>query len=247
MEDIGKTSSQKMIINVSRKRNRQEEEDLFVGKTWKEALGEMPPFGTTQKERKKWFKFQKLKWQFQRKQKKIMNKTGKVNRNAKKAQVGPADGTLGAIRKRAKTVLDQFWSIIQINPLGKGEFKIWAYIGTELHSMHVTVPRIFYVNRKTPKTKEIGPVWKRVQKILPRSTPANYLYQYSIGIFYHLPINKVIINKHLRTCVCETQIAKIFCLEIIFESQLKLTCESKNGVETNLVIRENEIVLEIFI
>ena len=72
----------------------------------------MPPFGETAQERKKWFKFQKQKWQFQRKQRQILRKTGKVNRKTA-VESGPQDGTLGAIRKRAKTVLDQFWSIIQ--------------------------------------------------------------------------------------------------------------------------------------
>ena len=71
--------------------------------------------------------------------------------------------------------------MVKVIPLGGGEFRIWAQIGPELHSMHVTVPRIFYVNRRSPKSKEVGPVWKRVQKVLPRSTSANYLYQYSIG------------------------------------------------------------------
>ena len=91
---------------------KKEEEELFVGRTWKDALGEMPPFGETAQERKKWFKFQKQKWQFQRKQRQILRKTGKVNRKTA-VESGPQDGTLGAIRKRAKTVLDQFWSIIQ--------------------------------------------------------------------------------------------------------------------------------------
>ena len=140
----------------------------------------MPPFGETAQERQKWFKFQKQKWQFQRKQRQILRKTGKVNRKTA-VESGPQDGTLGAIRKRAKTVLDQFWSIIQgmgfsvikktqefkssltfyiyihfakkklfiVHNLGNGEFKIWAWIGTELHQMNVTVPRIFYVNRRS--------------------------------------------------------------------------------------------------
>ena len=174
IEDCAKPSA-------PRKRTREEEEDLIVGRTWKEALGEMPVWGSTHAQRQKWFKFQKLKWQFQRKKRKIMHRTGKVNRGVPTGGAGETGGTLGAIRKRAKTVLDQFWNVIQINPLGNGDFRIWAYIGTELHAMHVAVPRIFYVNRKSPKSKEVGPVWKRVQKILPRSTPANYLYQYSIA------------------------------------------------------------------
>ena len=114
IEDIGnKQKNPQKITNIGRKRTRQEEEELFVGRSWKDALGEMPPFGDTAQERRKWFKFQKQKWQFQRKQRQILRRTGKVNRKAA-VDSGPQDGTLGAIRKRAKTVLDQFWSIIQV-------------------------------------------------------------------------------------------------------------------------------------
>jgi DNA polymerase epsilon subunit 1 len=35
-----------------------------------------------------------------------------------------------------------------------GQFKLWALIGNDLHAMKVNVPRIFYVNQKTPKDGE---------------------------------------------------------------------------------------------
>jgi len=173
-----KPQPRKPLVNFSRKRAR-EDESLFIGQNWKDALGEMPVWGETWEERRKWFKFQKLKWEFQRKKRRILKKSGKVDRSGRQGE--SVGGTLGAIKKRAKTVLDQFWSIIQVDELQNGEFKLWTQIGNELHHMTVSVPRIFYVNRKTPKAKELGPVWKRVQKSLPRSTPADYLYQYSIN------------------------------------------------------------------
>ena len=64
--------------------------------------------------------------------------------------------TIGVMRKRAKTVLDQFWHVVQMNNLGNGEFRVWCMIGDELHPMNVTVPRIFYVNRKSPKVNFSG-------------------------------------------------------------------------------------------
>lgn len=173
-----KPQPRKPLVNFSRKRAR-EDESLFIGQNWKDALGEMPVWGETWEERRKWFKFQKLKWEFQRKKRRILKKSGKVDRSGRQGE--SVGGTLGAIKKRAKTVLDQFWSIIQVDELQNGEFKLWTQIGNELHHMTVSVPRIFYVNRKTPKAKELGPVWKRVQKSLPRSTPADFLYQYSIN------------------------------------------------------------------
>ena len=35
-----------------------------------------------------------------------------------------------------------------------GLFKLWAMIGNDLHAIKVAVPRIFYVNQKTPKEGE---------------------------------------------------------------------------------------------
>lgn len=35
-----------------------------------------------------------------------------------------------------------------------GQFKLWALIGNDLHAMKVNVPRIFYVNQRTPKEGE---------------------------------------------------------------------------------------------
>ena len=33
-------------------------------------------------------------------------------------------------------------------------FKLWAMIGGDLHAIKLTIPRIFYVNQKTPKEGE---------------------------------------------------------------------------------------------
>ena len=35
-----------------------------------------------------------------------------------------------------------------------GLFKLWAMIGNDLHAIKVAVPRIFYVNQKSPKEGE---------------------------------------------------------------------------------------------
>lgn len=32
-----------------------------------------------------------------------------------------------------------------------GTFKVWAIVGSDLHSLKVNIPRIFYVNCHTPK------------------------------------------------------------------------------------------------
>lgn len=35
-----------------------------------------------------------------------------------------------------------------------GQFKLWALIGNDLHAMKLNIPRIFYVNQKSPKEGE---------------------------------------------------------------------------------------------
>jgi DNA polymerase epsilon subunit 1 len=35
-----------------------------------------------------------------------------------------------------------------------GQFKLWALIGSDLHAMKLNVPRMFYVNQKSPKVGE---------------------------------------------------------------------------------------------
>ena len=45
--------------------------------------------------------------------------------------------------------------ILQLAKTGHpGLFKLWAMIGNDLHAIKVAVPRIFYVNQKTPKEGE---------------------------------------------------------------------------------------------
>lgn len=62
-----------------------------------------------------------------------------------------------------------------------GLFKVWAIIGKDLHQIKVEVPRIFYVNQRTPRDEnETNVVWKKVNRTLPRSKPVYHLYEYSV-------------------------------------------------------------------
>ena len=40
-----------------------------------------------------------------------------------------------------------------------GLYRLWALIGSDLHSVKLSVPRIFYVNQKTPKEGEGARKW----------------------------------------------------------------------------------------
>ena len=64
-----------------------------------------------------------------------------------------------------------------------GLFKLWALVGADLHSIRLVVPRIFYVNQKTPKDnedQENDRLWRKVTKTLPRSHPVFNLYEYRV-------------------------------------------------------------------
>ena len=60
-------------------------------------------------------------------------------------------------------------------------FRVWALVGSDLHQIKIVVPRIFYVNQRTPKDAgEVGGLWRKVTKTLPRSHPVLNLYEYKV-------------------------------------------------------------------
>lgn len=62
-----------------------------------------------------------------------------------------------------------------------GHFKLWALVGNDLHLIKLTVPRIFYVNQRTPKEEGSSDgVWRKANKTLPRSQPVFHLYEYAV-------------------------------------------------------------------
>ena len=70
-------------------------------------------------------------------------------------RTGTSTGIGGFLRKTARTMLDMPWQIVQLAETGHpGMYKLWALIGNDLHAVKLTVPRIFYVNQKSPKEGE---------------------------------------------------------------------------------------------
>ncbi|XP_037918811.1 DNA polymerase epsilon catalytic subunit 1 [Hermetia illucens] len=164
------------------------EEPESTAKTWREALGAPPSIGNSRAEIVAWVVFQKKKWAWQLAQKEKVKQLRKKSRTDNDAQmvaqskVRTNAATLGGFLQRAKrSILEQAWQIIQINPIDNvGNFNVWAMLGDELHKIRLVIPRIFYVNQRTPAPPEEGQVWKKVNRVLPRSRPVNYLYRYSV-------------------------------------------------------------------
>ncbi|KAK3581719.1 hypothetical protein CHS0354_015350 [Potamilus streckersoni] len=190
IEDIGMQSkpSIKQVISSKRKRTSlensegsQNDSEIESSQSWRDVLGPPPPMGSSKEERKVWLEYHKKKWQLQ----------AKDRQDRKRRRIEFADtpvtsyttnsrGLGGFLRRTARSIMDMSWQVVQLMETSQpGQFKLWALIGSDLHAMKLNVPRIFYVNQKSPKEGE-GAMWKKVVKTLPRSHPAYNLYEYSV-------------------------------------------------------------------
>ncbi|KAH9641118.1 hypothetical protein HF086_000766 [Spodoptera exigua] len=135
-------------------------------------------------ERKAWILFQKKKWLWQMEQRGLRNrnKRGKLDKDMMPPpKSGPATTLGGFIRRAQRTLLNTPWQIIQVAETAEpGLFKVWALVGTELHQIKLTVPRIFYVNQRVSRATDSGQYWRKCNRILPRAHPVIHLYQYTV-------------------------------------------------------------------
>ncbi|CAL1292777.1 unnamed protein product [Larinioides sclopetarius] len=199
-------------LNKKQKVNLSEEE---LAMTWQEYLGPSPTLGKTRDEIINWLKYQKKKWAFQiqqRKSKAIENGTNlppisKISSSSIKNFTGIGQ----FLRKAKRTILDSPWQIIQIAETGKfGIYKLWVLIENDLHSIKLNIPRIFYVNQRIPKQTE-SPLWKKVNRILPRSHQVYNLYEYMI--------DEEIYQQHSNDILAELSLPHV---EGVYETQVSL-------------------------
>ncbi|XP_075685545.1 DNA polymerase epsilon catalytic subunit A [Rhinoderma darwinii] len=194
IEDFGVGKRLQPTIPISTKRKRVTtavesqgvSQDLALTQSWREVLGQPPPLGTTNEERLVWLRYHKKKWEIQARQRKERQKkrrledgdavpgAGGVVREAQTAGLG------NFLRRTARSILDLPWQIVQIGESSQpGIFHLWAVIGSDLHCIKLNIPRLFYVNQRVAKTEE-AVVYKKVNRILPRSNPVFNLYEYSV-------------------------------------------------------------------
>ncbi|KAL4229089.1 hypothetical protein ACF0H5_012128 [Mactra antiquata] len=190
IEDIGSNASpagSKVAVSNKRKRPdndrspRNEDSQIESSQSWRDILGPPPPVGNTKDEIRVWIDYQKRKWKLQIEERK--------NRKRRRLDFGDVSshstttsrkGIGSFLRRTARSIMDMPWQIVQLIETGHpGQFKLWALIGSDLHAMKLNVPRVFYVNQKSPKVGE-GQMWKKVIKTLPRSHPVMNLYEYSV-------------------------------------------------------------------
>ncbi|XP_050693132.1 DNA polymerase epsilon catalytic subunit A-like [Eriocheir sinensis] len=200
IEDVLSTNSQnKRVLGpavTSTKRKRPTDlpdAHRDLNKSWRDAIGNPPKMGNSKESVQAWLRFQKKKWEFQ-----LHQRTSNAKRVRKEGvSVGGGLGqgeagrvvrsgpmtTLGSFLRRAhRTLMDVPWQIIQLSETNTpGQYKLWALVGNDLHLIKLIIPRIFYVNQRSPKEeRESDGVWKKVNKLLPRSYPVHHLYEYTI-------------------------------------------------------------------
>ncbi|XP_060547856.1 DNA polymerase epsilon catalytic subunit A [Pantherophis guttatus] len=193
MEDFGVAKPVQPVPPMSSKRKRtptaeesqQQSQALELTQSWREILGPPPPVGTTKEERLLWLRYHKKKWELQARQRQERRKKrrladGEAAPGGGAIRAGPSKGLSNFLRKTARSILDMPWQIVQIAESGQpGLFKLWAVIGSDLYCLKLNVPRIFYINQRVPKPEE-STVYKKVNRILPRSSLAFHLYEYSV-------------------------------------------------------------------
>ncbi|CAO1425761.1 unnamed protein product [Diamesa tonsa] len=177
-------------VVTSRKRIRSQEVEVEP-KTWREALGNPPETGNNRAELLVWVRFQKKKWKWQLDQrKKQLGSQHKKSRNEVPLMEAPTSrGSMasigGFLRRTQRNLIELPWQIIQIVPIDTvGHYNLWAIVGDDLQKIKLDIPRIFYVNQRTPAPAPVDDgsktTWKKVHRILPRSRPVYNLYQYEV-------------------------------------------------------------------
>ncbi|XP_055677958.1 DNA polymerase epsilon catalytic subunit 1 [Lutzomyia longipalpis] len=189
--DAPSTSRDTRPISIKRKR----QEVLDGEESIESFLGTRPPLGPSREEVQEWVKYQKKKWMLQLEQRALARKGRGKQQRIDEAATRPKDfsdfrhtkATIGGfLRKTQSTLLESTWEIIQIAETDyPGNFVMWILInGEELHRIRLTVPRVFYINQRTPLSADLedaeNAVFKKVHRILPRSSPVYHLYRYQI-------------------------------------------------------------------
>ncbi|XP_014243351.1 DNA polymerase epsilon catalytic subunit A [Cimex lectularius] len=230
IEDIGNDTSPKLgrpIVHTNKRKRDPTPEKAVVYKTWKEALGSPPPFGTTKIERLEWLKFQKKKWAWQKEAR--QSQEGRTKNSStcvsekRLAMHNIRSSSLGGfLQKAQRSLLNTPWQIIQIMETNSpGVLKVWALVGNELHQVRLIVPRTFYVNHRMAKEEVPGVFFKKCNRSLPRSRPSYFLYEYSVPEeIYQEHSNDLIADLSTSDVegIYETKVS------ILFRALLKLGC-----------------------
>uniref|UniRef100_A0A8C3Y6J6 DNA polymerase epsilon catalytic subunit n=1 Tax=Catharus ustulatus TaxID=91951 RepID=A0A8C3Y6J6_CATUS len=226
IEDFRAVKIPQPLVPIANKRKRipaaeesqQLSQDVELSQSWREILGPPPPLGTNKEEHLVWLRFHQKKWELQARQRQERRKRQRLEDGGVVACGGAVRDALSKglgsyLRRTARSILDLPWQIVQIAETSQpGLFRLWAVIGSDLHCIKLSIPRVFYVNQRIPKPEE-GTAYRKVNRILPRSNLVYNLYEYSVPEdMYQEHINEI--NADLSAPdiegVYETQVPLLF-------------------------------------
>lgn len=124
-----------------------------------------------------WLEYSKIKWR-------NLRKEMRVRKTEWNSEEGPArklfkTGVTSFFQRQARTLSEHPWEILQIiESETPGVFRVWAMVDKNLHSVKLTVPRIFYVNSRVEEANSAG---TRAYRTLPRSHPCLFLYRFEMN------------------------------------------------------------------
>lgn len=139
-----------------------------------------------------WLQHQKHKWKKQRAEREQRRRLyGHVSGGPGGRQVygpgGANDGRMGKfIRRQVESLVRYPWQVLHIAETDiPGEYRLWALVGKDMHSVKVSIPRVFYVNSRIPYPEEKlneqkKYVVRRCVRTLPRSHRCQNLYEFSM-------------------------------------------------------------------
>ncbi|KAK7262191.1 hypothetical protein RJT34_29753 [Clitoria ternatea] len=136
-----------------------------------------------------WLQMKKRKWKdiLERRKKRRSESSKKSDQvNGILEQINGKKGSqvrsnVSSYLKRHSAVLKQcYWQIIQLIPSSEiGQFFAWVLVDGDMFKIPISVPRVFYLNSKSPITEEF--LGQRVNKTLPHGRHSYNLYEVRIN------------------------------------------------------------------
>ncbi|KAG0367489.1 hypothetical protein BC939DRAFT_506368 [Gamsiella multidivaricata] len=183
LEDFGSTSMgglsrpvvHKIMKSTKDKRRQKEQKSIEAQVLELELPEEMPDMLI---DYHGFLAYQKIKWKRQRLERAQRKALGQSRAK------GPAGSLSGFIQQQSTNILTKFWQIIQIVETEiPGEFRLWILIDKTLHSIRLSVPRIFYVNSRVEDTNNETRLFpkQKLVRTLPRAHSCLHLYQFTMS------------------------------------------------------------------
>lgn len=175
--------------------------------------------------------YQKIKWKRQKLERAQRKALGQSRAK------GPVGSLSGFIQQQSTNILTKFWQIIQIVETElPGEFRLWIMLDKTLHSVRLSVPRIFYVNSRVEDADNESRHFpkQKLVRTLPRAHPCLHLYQFIMSESLYQKE-----SKNLSSFFSHPDVEGVYetQLPLLYRAIINLSCicsvsnRSKNGLD----------------